>query len=331
MFGHATESGTLARLHAQCGESVVHLNTTASSYMLPYTGLQAVDNRLCGLVAMFHVALSPHNRPFFLYFFASAGSISLVQATEAARKTPSPFLGNPIPFIVGMLSQVMTLGATLPLYWLIFILSGAHSRKGDARSGARVLKTHAEAINLSMLIGVFIPTALLFLLDNPYVTALWQPFPLYMYIVQLVYLRLRPFSPGSGYRIIQGIHISNFVISAVAHHLFIVSPVMNGDESVFAELKRLFVPSIDVLDPATVTLEQGVMDVFKWDFVLSVVSGILATLWFARNWTELLGILGWYVMISMSLGPGAAAAGVIAWRESQLNTEHEAKVVEKQE
>jgi hypothetical protein len=58
----------------------------------------------------------------------------------------------------------------------------------------------------------------------------------------------------------------------------------------------------------------------SWDNVFTLGSSlVLGTLWFARNAKQTVLIALWDVIATVVGGPGAAASGVLLWRESALN------------
>lgn len=87
----------------------------------------------------------------------------------------------------------------------------------------------------------------------------------------------------------------------------------------------MFVPAVGVLDPATMSLTDGVLEFIKWDMILGVGSVILATFWMADSVLRLVGILVWYGVATIVLGPAAAIAGVLLWRERRLNGQSQAE------
>lgn len=81
----------------------------------------------------------------------------------------------------------------------------------------------------------------------------------------------------------------------------------------------MFVPIVGELDPAMMSLADGVLELIKWDLILGASSVILATFWMADNVLQLAGILVWYGIATIALGPAAAIVGVFLWRERRLN------------
>lgn len=154
-------------------------------------------------------------------------------------------------------------------------------------------------------------------MNNPYVTAIWQPFPLWMFAAQYLHLAFRPSSryPQSGYRTVQATYIILFLFSAIPHIYFVGPIIMAGD---FSKLGALFVPSLAVPDTSS-TVQAGVLDMIQWDLIFTLAPTILASLWTAKSMTQFLWIIVWFGVASLAFGPGAAVVGVFAWREGVLN------------
>jgi hypothetical protein len=263
--------------------------------------------------------------PFTAYIISSIGTIGMVPFIEAARSGRSYLLAFPI--LVGLLSQGITAAITLPIYWLLFVLTGAaglHLRPDNGRT--KITHAHAEALLFSAFTGVAIPSLGMLYLNDPIVTAIWQPYPVWVSISQSAHLLFRPASkyPMSGYKTTQGVFAFGFVVSALAH-VSIVLPRL-GD---VAALKNMFIPSMTALNPFTTTLERGVQDFLQWDGLICMMSSIVATLFFGRNVKEFFGLLAWYLVATCLVGPAAAVSAVFMWREMLLNGLGDEKVKRK--
>jgi hypothetical protein len=152
--------------------------------------------------------------------------------------------------------------------------------------------------------------------DNPWITAIWQPFPLWMFTTQQTYLFLRSRDSRSGYRTIQFTYIILFLLSALPHIYLLGPTIVAGDH---ARLKALFVPSLAVPDVSS-TVQVGVLDFIQWDIVLTSFSTFLALLWTVKSITQFIVMTVWLVVAGVVFGPGSAFVGVFAWREGVLNT-----------
>ena len=152
-------------------------------------------------------------------------------------------------------------------------------------------------------------------LDNPYATAFWQLFPLWMFFIERVYLAIRPSSQDSGYRTVQTMHATLFLIAVTAHFYFISPMLLAGD---YAKTRALFIPSLNAT-PKSAPAEVGALHVIQWDMIFVCVSTLLTFLWTAKSVGHFFGILFWSAIGGGVLGPGATFAAISAWREWRLN------------
>ncbi|KAJ7221740.1 hypothetical protein GGX14DRAFT_492694 [Mycena pura] len=288
---------------------------SSTPYRQEYTGLPSVDLALCEFVAFFHLALTPDARPLLSYFFGNALALLAIPAVEAFRPGCSTFLT--IPVLFGLAAQVFTAGATFPIYWLAFILSGAaHRRPLAGTPSTAVSPAHAQAVVFGLAIGAVVPSMCLLVLQDPHVTALWQLFPLWQFLAQSAHLfvRRRAASPESGFSWIQGLYIAAFMISSSTHIATLAGS---------SDLRAVFLPSIAPRTNAP--LELKVLDLFQWDFFFAFLSTLLGTVWFAKTTRQALCIVLWNVVGSVIVGPGAAVAAVALWREAYLHPESDDK------
>jgi len=303
LFGHINKSGGGALLAAQCPPY-------PGPYNMRYFGVGPVDNFLCILVAFFQTNLQePSTFPFsgdFLASLAAPVALTFVEPSRSGRSVALSF-----PLTLGVLYQTKGGGVGLPLFWLALILSGHHRFK---RGAARIDQASAEASLFAVLIGYALPSALLFTMQDPMVTALWQFFPLWMWAAKAGHLFFRPPSRynTSGYWTVQATFIFTFIMSAISH---IAALWVTGGSPEL--LKYLYVPPIS--PPATTTLHLATHVFFQWDAIFTFVSSLLGTLWFACNVKQVALIALWDVVASVVVGPGAAVSGVLLWREWRLN------------
>jgi hypothetical protein len=135
---------------------------------------------------------------------------------------------------MGLAAQVFTFGAVLPLYWAVFIVSGA-ARASPSSSSTTISALHVQAISFGLLAGALVPSACLVALRDPQVTALWQLFPLWQFIAQAAHLLVRPPSPNNsnskaqsqspearssgrgGFGWIQALYLASFIAGSSTH------------------------------------------------------------------------------------------------------------------
>ena len=292
------QSGLLRGLNAQCPTS--------------YTGLDPIDIPLCVLVAFFQTLMASSTPFSFLtYFLGTGGPFVVLPIIEAYRIGQNRLLAYPL--IWGLGSQIFSLGATSTVYCFVFLLLGGVER-GRESSLRLITQADAEAIVFGIIAGAVIPTAAMLVLQDPYVTAIWQLYPVYVSIAHFLHLQIRPASryPQSGYGTIQALFIGCFIISSSVH-ISIVWPMINDYDT----LKEFFIPSVSMLDPSTGLTLQA-FDLLKWDLAFSFVSVTVTSLSFASNLKQFMGIIAWYIGAIPTIGFGAALIGVAVWRDNVL-------------
>ncbi|KAJ7168332.1 hypothetical protein C8R43DRAFT_1060642 [Mycena crocata] len=306
-FGHLLASGLRSTLIQQCPPIATSLQE--APYRLEYTGVPAVDKRLCGLVALFHLALTDEVSPFLNYFMGTALPLLALMALESFRKGRHSLLAFPVVF--GLVSQLITVGVTLPIYWLIFIVTGSAQRRA-VKGRTEISQPHVEGVILGLTIGAAIPSVCLSALRNPVVSAFWQGFPLWQYLVTSGHMLFRRVSPNanSGYSWLRAFYIGVFALCAGTHIGSVAARNIEG-------VKALLLPSLVPLTSAAPNFQ--VRDFLQWDAVFSFGSTLLATLWFAEDFRQLFNLLLWNTIASIVVGPGAAIAAVALWRESKLH------------
>ncbi|KAJ4464648.1 hypothetical protein C8J55DRAFT_566747 [Lentinula edodes] len=306
--GHGDASGFFDKLSAPC----LNITTDEAPFSLPYTGIQPVDKTLCGIIVFFHASFGPEVAPFLIYFLLSAVPITGHAYFESSRLKRPFLMAYPVVFFQVM--QLLSFGATFSVYWMLFILSGA-SRLPSLGRQTMVTKAHAQAIMFGIFIGLVILTGCMIILQDPYITAIWQVFPIVLSVATSLHLLVRPASlyPESGFSVIRGFYILSFILISSMHITLITS---RGIE----ELKVLMLPSITVL-PSSTSIELQALNLLQWDAVFGLLSALLATLWFGRNTKETIVLLAWNLLASPLVGPGAAFAASALWRESWLHEE----------
>lgn len=158
-------------------------------------------------------------------------------------------------------------------------------------------------------------------LGNPYVTAFWQLFPLWMFFIERVYLTIRPSSQDSGYRTVQTMHATLFLITATAHFYSLGPIILAGDH---ARIRAFFLPSLSPT-PVSAPVPVRALHLVQWDMVFVWLSTLFASLWTAKSVSHFFRILLWIAVGAGVLGPGATFAIISAWRERHLNGAHASK------
>ena len=254
---------------------------------------------------------SPTPFSFLTYLLGTSGPFVILPIIEAYRTGQHRLLAYPL--IWGLGSQTVTLGATSTVYCFVFLLFGGVER--GRKSNLRLItQADAEAIVFGFIAGAVIPTTAMLVLQDPYVTAIWQIYPVYVYIAHFLHLQIRPASQysQSGHRTIQALFIGCFIISS-SIHISIIWPMIND----YHTLREFFIPSVSMLDPST-DLTLQAFDLLKWNFAFSVVSLAVASLSFASNLKQFMAIIAWYIGAIPTIGFGAAVIGVAVWRDNVL-------------
>ncbi|KAH9030683.1 hypothetical protein EDB85DRAFT_1962623 [Lactarius pseudohatsudake] len=260
--------------------------------------------------ALLRAQCPPYPGPYNIRY-TGLGPVDHLLCIVSTRSGRSVILA--FPATMGLFYQTQGAGVFFPLFWLAFILTG-HTRMSPA--AARIDQANAEAALFAVLIGFAVPTALLVTLQDPIVTALWNFFPFWMWLAQRVHLFIRPSSRfhTSGYWTVQATFIFTLISSAISH----VSVIWPARDDLVL-LRSLYMPPISPPDPTTTSLQLATHVFMQWDYVFTMVSGLIGALWFAGNVRQAAAIALWNVIATMVVGPGAAMSGVLIWREWKLN------------
>lgn len=214
----------------------------------------------------------------------------------------------------------MSWGLVLSLYSLLFVLSGVARRTGKA---ATISEVDALSILVSFGVGVAIHFLFLFL-KNPYSTIFWQVFALVtapsQYFAHKVLSSLFPSTSNrSGHSIIIVGYVLTFICAA-SIHIALVFPLFGE----FDNLKALL-PRASPVDLETGSLEDIMYNMLKWDTSIGSGAILLSSLWFATSLKELIGLAVTAVIGTVVVGPAAALAAILIWRESKLSKGNDLK------
>jgi hypothetical protein len=302
-------SGTVSLLNERC-------SLPSAKWALSYTGIASFDRLICTLLTLFHSVLDSPSRPFMLYFLYTFSYLSIIPNIEAARENAPLIISFPLG--VGILIQLISGALVTPIYFMLFIQSGMASLHSEPkRNRGKIDQGQAEALLFGFVVGYGIPTACIFTLKNPIATLAWQFFPLWVSLSHGAHLYFRPSSqhPESGYLTVQATYIMIFFFSAVIHWIYFLPHFLFD----YLSIVTMFLPSLTGLDPTSVTVEAGSLNLFQWDALLIYVASALVMMWFARNLREAGYILTWVILGMLTFGPGGAIAALWMWRERELN------------
>ncbi|KAH0830260.1 hypothetical protein J3R83DRAFT_1624 [Lanmaoa asiatica] len=183
------QTGLQSKISAICGPDLA-----PHPYRLAYTKNSKADELLCGMVVFFHALMDTVYHPLLAVLFPALGIVALIPFLEAARDRRSFALR--MPTAVGVFFQLASMGGIMPIYSLLFVITGAASIRPSIiqirNPPSKINQGNAEALLFGLLLGYIIPTALMLLLVRPPVTATWQGFPLLIAIAIFVHKVIRP-------------------------------------------------------------------------------------------------------------------------------------------
>jgi hypothetical protein len=311
IFVHYVASGVQPYTTIRCSYST----SEDFIYRLPYTPWPIVNEALCGVVATFHAGMaSPEGLTFLKSFAVWFAPVAFFILVEACRPGQSKLLSSSL--LIGVLYQVASGGVVISLYWLVFVLAGAHHLNRDTtRHFGYIKQGKAEALAFGFLVGTVIPSAALLSLEDPYVTAMWQPFTVFTSIACHIHHLIRPSqkTQQSGFTILQVVYLGIFILSS-SFHVSTMWPLISEPGALHAT----FIPSLYPISSSPLDPTAAAHQLLQYDAIFSVSSTILGTLWFASNLRQFVGLLAWYIFASPVVGPGAAISAVMLWRESAI-------------
>ncbi|KZO94383.1 hypothetical protein CALVIDRAFT_539120 [Calocera viscosa TUFC12733] len=292
--------------------------TRASIYAVQYLPA-GLTGFLCTLSEFFLGALEP-NTPGWRTAVECIGALAVPIAAgwlEASRGKPSLWVA--LPVLWGLGYQAVGGGVVLVLQLLAIILtSDAPSR---IRHG-QIARADAEGALLGVLLGYIAPTVYLVLRPGPVISAAWQPFPVYVSLIQLLYSQLRRLVTPKGAKL-DGYWTTQatYVISALpglAAHLRVVANIINSTNFI-KQLQALFIPSIINLPPGS-SLNAAAAHLFKWDSALMYGAALAAPLWLSFDLGKGLEppMMIAFVQAVPAFGPGPVMAAAWIWREKGL-------------
>ncbi|KAG2158115.1 uncharacterized protein EDB93DRAFT_1246602 [Suillus bovinus] len=301
-------NGLVPKLHAVCGAAV---EGESFPTRISYTNIPALDFNLCAIVTFFHSLMNTTYQPLLILMCTTLSAIAIIPFAEATREHHSQRLK--MPATIGMMFQLCSCAVVMPIYWFAFALTGGTTRRSD-----RINQGNAEALLFALVVGYAIPTVCMVVFEDPVVTAIWQFFPLFMKLAQWAHSKIRSPSrlTGSGYGTVQAMYLLVYVSSAYLHVVH-VWPLFNS----LALTQKLIIPPTAPLDPSAISVAEGVAAFLKWDIAFAAGSTILMTLWFARSLRSLVVLILWHVSATFLVGPAAAIAGVMMWREATIDAQ----------
>jgi hypothetical protein len=290
--------------------------TYASPSQLAYTRFTGLDIALCHLVEFFKISLLPVNLAYTVHFLAGIAPVALVFLIEGTRSDRSRAV---IPLLVGSLYQTISAGVAGSLVWLVIVLSAA----GRTQARAPLTQAQAESAFLAISIGYVLPTLLFVSSHDEYAIAYWQFFPLWMSILQTVWLWIRPATVGPAYYTTRMALIATLIISASVHISFVIS---HSSSTPVMDFIRWW-PSFSIPDSRSTTVEMSVYHLLQWDAILWYASAILGLVFLADSVSGAMTMLFLAPIASIVLSPGGYVALLAIHRESRLTEQAKTKAL----
>jgi hypothetical protein len=318
IFGHIILSGAQKSIQDACPVPPNY----ASPSQLPYTRLTLLDATLCNLVEFFKIGLLPVNQAYTVHFLAGVAPVALVFLIEGTRSDRPRAV---IPLVIGLAYQTLSSGVMGSLSWLVIVLSLVGGTKGRAP----LTQAEAESVFMAITVGYVLPTLALAATQDEFVIAYWQPFPLWMSILQNLWLKIRPVTVGPAYHSTRMALIATLIISASVHISFVIS---HSSSTPVMDFIR-WLPSFSAPDPRSTTIETAVHHLLQWDSMLWYASAILGLVLLADSISGAMTMLFFAPIGSIILSPGGYVALLAIQREWRLTERANAKAlaVEKKE
>ena len=303
IFVHMVLSGAQQKISEACPIPLIY----ASPSQRPYTHLVPLDAFLCNLVEFFKIGLLPANQAYTVHFCAGIAPTALVILIEGTRSDRSRAV---IPLVVGLLYKTISNAVAGPLFWLVAVLTMAGGKKG------RAPLTHAEAESafIAISIGYMLPTLAFIASHDEYVIAYWQFFPLFMSILQQLWLRIRPATVGPAYHTTRMALVTTLIMSASVHISFVITHSSSSPVTGFIQ----WWPSFFIPHPEDTTVESAVYHLLQWDAIVWYASSILGLVFLADSISDAMTMLWLAPIGSIILSPGGYVALLAIFRERRL-------------
>ncbi|OHE94915.1 hypothetical protein CORC01_09834 [Colletotrichum orchidophilum] len=311
---------------------------------ITFTTLKPLDRLLTMLVRFFKPILDGKDPNLTLFSIFMAGQLLAVHVLIQVEGLRAGNRGRLVSCTTswGMLSQLMTFGATLPLYFLTYLYTSPipEAPTPDAFAAAvSIDPVQARAVIGSLTFGAFVPTLLAALPTPRVITprtqeiflAVWQAFPLWSGITQFVFAQLigalgvvskaaksRTQTRINDVRRIYAYTLSVVVLTSYGVVGYVFWKSDWASEPAVEALTQMFRPTFPCSQAKMVTLERGILDLLQWDMYCA---SFATWSWIAYLAYESKGVgqavidLGKLVMWSAVAGPGGAALAVVWGRD----------------
>ncbi|KAI1408441.1 hypothetical protein F5Y13DRAFT_172453 [Hypoxylon sp. FL1857] len=299
-----------------------------------YTGVKAIDEAVKFLVAAFlagsagwDVGVKAQQAYFLMNWFA----VVCAWSVEASRRRNA---GRLISFVAlfSLLYQVIGGAIIAPLYYATYVFTSA----GDAYyfQGREVPSGYARALLPSVVLGYLVPTVALYYVPwsdvkmVQYLTAFWQPSPIYVSALLLLFSFLVPSSSPSAVakngdvKYLKRVYLVAGLVSTVTHVSTLYFCLTSDNPQL--SLSYVFLPNRASWKDS---MALGLHYIFQVDF-WGAFGAALFWCWLATY--DVLRILGkpgvgdlvktvlGLAFFTLVAGPGTTIALVCNWREDRL-------------
>ncbi|KAK7450387.1 hypothetical protein CaCOL14_003220 [Colletotrichum acutatum] len=311
---------------------------------ITFTTLKPLDSLLTMLVKFFKPILDGEDPNLTLFSIFMAGQLLAVHVLIQVEGLRAGNRERLVSYTTswGMLWQLMTFGATLPLYFLAYLYTSpipGSLTPDELAAAISIDPVQARAVIGSLTFGAFIPTLLAALPSPSIITprtqeillAVWQAFPLWSDIWQLIFAQLigalgvvpeaaksRPQTKINDFRRIYTYTLSVVAVTSYGVVGYVFWKAGWASETAIEAMVQILQPTSPWSQVKMVSLERGILDLLQWD---TYCASLATWSWIAYLAYETKGLgqvvmdLGKLVVWSAVVGPGGAALAVIWGRD----------------
>ncbi|KAI0108381.1 hypothetical protein F4814DRAFT_55859 [Daldinia grandis] len=299
---------------------------------ISYTGIKVVDEMVKFLVVAFlegtagwDVGVRVQQAYFLLQWFA----VVCVWGVEANRRR-NAWKAISFAGFTAFVYQLMGAAVIAPLYYLGYVVTSR--RDGYYFQGRELSVGHAASLLPAVIIGYLIPTIAMYYPQGDvktvqYLTALWQPTPVFASVLISIFSFLGPSSPTSvakdgDVKHLKRAYLIIGLITTVAHVATLYTCLTSDDPRL--SLSYVFLPNRTTWKDS---MGLGLHYIFQIDF-FGAFGSTLLWCWLAVY--DVLRILGKPTtmdliktvlgigFVTIVAGPGTATISVWSWREDRL-------------
>ncbi|KAI0853236.1 hypothetical protein F5Y00DRAFT_225822 [Daldinia vernicosa] len=297
-----------------------------------YTGIKVVDELARYLVIAFLEGTARWDVGAYTlqeYFLFEWVAVVCVWGVEASRRrnawTAVSFIG-----ITSFLYQVLGAAVIAPLYYLAYVVTSR--RDGYYFQGRELSAGHAASLLPAIIIGYLIPTVAMYHLWTDvktvqYLTAFWQPAPIYAIVLVPIFSFLGSSSPTSvakngDVKHLKRVYLIVGLVTTVAHVGTLYACLTSNDPRL--SLSYVFLPNRTTWKDS---MGLGLHYIFQIDFI-GAFGSTLFWCWLAvydvlrilskPTTMDLIKTALGIVFVTLVAGPGTAIVSVWNWREDRL-------------